>query len=115
MPTRTPKRRRRRPPRSKLVARWLVVGGILLVVFLYYRPLRTYMHARQALAQRTAEVRNLRREQRALERRLTRAASGGELVREARRLGLVKPGERLFIVKGIEAWRKARATIGGGG
>jgi hypothetical protein len=27
-------------------------------------------------------------------------------VREARRLGLVKPGERLFIVKGIAAWRK---------
>jgi hypothetical protein len=29
-----------------------------------------------------------------------------QLVREARRLGLVKPGERLFIVKGIPAWRK---------
>jgi hypothetical protein len=26
-------------------------------------------------------------------------------VREARRLGLVKPGERLFIVQGIDAWR----------
>ena len=29
-----------------------------------------------------------------------------QLVREARRLGLVKPGERLFIVRGIPAWRK---------
>jgi hypothetical protein len=28
------------------------------------------------------------------------------LIREARRLGLVKPGEQLFIVRGIAAWRK---------
>ncbi len=28
-------------------------------------------------------------------------------MREARRLGYVKPGERLFIVKGINAWRRA--------
>jgi hypothetical protein len=26
---------------------------------------------------------------------------------------LVKPGERLFIVKGIEAWKHARHTIKG--
>ena len=36
---------------------------------------------------------------------------------QARRLGYVHPGERLFIVKGVSAWvhSKARATIGGGG
>jgi hypothetical protein len=28
------------------------------------------------------------------------------VTREARRLGYVKPGERLFIVKGIGAWRR---------
>jgi hypothetical protein len=27
------------------------------------------------------------------------------LLREARRLGFVKPGEQLFIVRGIAAWR----------
>jgi hypothetical protein len=32
-------------------------------------------------------------------------------VREARQLGLVKPGERLFIVKGVEAWKRAQHTI----
>ena len=37
------------------------------------------------------------------------ALSGEEVFieREARRLGLVRPGERLFIVKGVEARRKA--------
>jgi cell division protein FtsB len=110
-----PARVRKRPTRSRFFVRWLVLGGALLVVFLYYRPLRTYFHARQALTRQTAEVRQLQREQSALERRVARAASGEELVREARRIGLVKPGERLFIVKGIGAWRRARATIGGGG
>ena len=38
------------------------------------------------------------------------------LGREARRIGFVKPGERLFIVKGIVEWRRARrATMRGGG
>jgi len=35
-----------------------------------------------------------------------RIFKGDQLIREARRLGLVKPGERLFIVRGIAAWRK---------
>jgi cell division protein FtsB len=92
-----------------------VLAAALILVFLYYRPLRSYFHAKQVLAQQTATVRELRQAQQSLERRVAQAASGGELVREARRLGLVKPGERLFIVKGIEAWRRARATIEGGG
>ena len=34
----------------------------------------------------------------------------GSLEREARRINYVKPGERLFVVKGIPAWRKARSV-----
>ena len=34
---------------------------------------------------------------------------GATLVRGARRLGLVKPGEHLFIVQGIQEWRRAHA------
>ena len=41
-----------------------------------------------------------------LETRIATVGSGDALVREARRLGLVKPGERLFIVRGIAAWRR---------
>ena len=38
--------------------------------------------------------------------RIATVGTGHVLVREARRLGLVKPGEQLFIVRGIAAWRK---------
>ena len=109
------RRSRRRPRRSVLVRRWLGVGALFLIALLYYRPLHTYVTTRQTLANRAAEVTQLRDERRRLERRLADAVSDAALVREARRLGLVKPGERLFIVKGIEAWQRAQRTIRGDG
>jgi hypothetical protein len=36
--------------------------------------------------------------------------SDAALAREARRIGYVKPGERLFIVKGISSWQRAHPT-----
>jgi hypothetical protein len=54
----------------------------------------------------------LRARKRELERRLDASRSPQALAREARRLGLVKEGEQLFIVKGVDAWKRARgATI----
>ena len=41
-----------------------------------------------------------------LERRLADSDTPQAVTREARRLGYVEPGERLFIVKGIAAWRR---------
>ena len=94
-----------------LVRRWLGVGALCLVGLLYYRPLHTYVDTRHTLVERSGQVQNLRAEKRQLERKLADTTSDSALVREARRLGLVKPGERLFIVKGIEAWNHARHTI----
>jgi cell division protein FtsB len=84
----------------------LALGGIALVGFLYWKPTQTYLHTNRELQARNAEVRALRTEQAQLQKRIAQAGTGGQLVREARRLGLVKPGEKLFIVRGISAWRK---------
>ena len=86
--------------------RLLAIGGIVLVAFLYWKPTQTYLHTNHELQARQADVRELRREKAQLEKRIAQAGTGGQLVREARRLGLVKPGEKLFIVRGISAWRK---------
>jgi len=87
------------------------------MAFLYYKPASAYMDTRSAVSQRRVEVARLRTETHVLERRLARSASVQELERQARELGYVKPGERLYIVKGIAAWRRARhrATIAGNG
>jgi hypothetical protein len=98
--------------------RWrlVVLAAAFFVAFLYYRPLRAYLDTRHSLAGRRADVQKLRAQKRLLERRLSVSTSPAALELEARRLALVKPGERLFIVKGIAAWeKKYRGTISRGG
>jgi cell division protein FtsB len=107
MARRGPKKRsRRRLPRGRFLLRWLAVAVVGFVAFLYSQPLRSYLSTRDALAARTQEVRSLRATKLRLQQRLVEADTPEALTREARRLGYVKPGERLFIVKGINAWRR---------
>jgi cell division protein FtsB len=103
-------KRRKRLPRRRFLFRWLVLGVFAFVTFLYYQPLRSYFETRDALSQRKDEVRGLQAEKRSLERRLAEGDTPEALAREARRLGFVRPGEQLFIVKGIDAWRKTHAA-----
>jgi len=86
--------------------RLLAIAGLVLVGFLYWKPTQSYLRTNRELKARNAEVRALREERAKLRQRIAQAGTGGQLVREARRLGLVKPGEQLFIVRGIAAWRK---------
>jgi cell division protein FtsB len=113
--------RQARARRATLLLRWSLLATALLVAFLYYRPLSSYVETRSSLNERAAEVEALRSEKRRLEQRLADTNTVQALAREARRLGLVRPGERLYIVKGVQQWRRAeaarraRATIDGDG
>ena len=116
MPVRASPDRSRRRSRARRRLRWLALGALVLATVFYARPIRAYLDTRDALARRAAEVAALRAEHERLERRLARSETGVMVGREARRIGFVKPGERLFIVKGIVEWRRARrATMRGGG
>lgn len=106
---------KRRRPRIRL---WLALGVLGVVGLLYLQPLRSYLETRDTVAKRAAEVRVLTAERERLERRLAAQTGTAALLREARRLALVEPGERLYIVKGIDAWRReqaARARVEGDG
>lgn len=85
--------------------RLLAIGGLVLVAFLYWKPLHSYLHTKHELQAQRAEVQALRDEKARLQQRIAQATTGNQLVREARRLGLVKPGEKLYIVRGISQWR----------
>ena len=51
----------------------------------------------------------LKAERRELQHRLAESIAPAEaLTEQARRLGLVRPGERLYIVKGVSAWLHGR-------
>jgi hypothetical protein len=108
-------KRSRRPPRAALVRRWLAVCAVVLVGYLYYHPLRTYFETRGELASRRAEVGRLAAQKRELQHRLEASLSADALARESRRLGYVRPGEHLFIVKGIQAWLRAHTITADGG
>lgn len=77
---------------------------------LYYRPVQAYLDTKHTLAARSAEVRQLAARKQSLQHQLELTQKGVDLVQAARRLGLVKPGERLFIVQNIAKWRQAHAA-----
>jgi hypothetical protein len=95
--------------RRRLRLLW-VIAVVGIAVFLYYRPISSYFETRNDLTTRRAEVESLRLVRAELELRLVNSSSVGSLEREARRINYVRPGERLFVVKGIPAWRKARSS-----
>jgi hypothetical protein len=104
----------RRPARSVVLRRWLAVGVLALVALLYYRPLMAYVSTSSELGQRRAIVHRLEADNTRLEQRLGSSTSIATLSREARTLGYVRKGEHLFIVKGIDQWRKReRASMMG--
>jgi hypothetical protein len=108
--------RSRRPPVATLARRWSVVLLALLIAYAYYHPLRSWFETRHELATRKTEVARLAAQKRELLERVQASGTTDSLAREARRLGYIRPGEHLFIVKGIQAWKKAHATtIGGDG
>ena len=104
-----------------MILRWCIAGVALFVAFLYYQPLSSYLQTRSALNERTAEVERLRGERQRLQARLADSETVTALAREARRMRLVRPGEKIFIVKGVAQWRRAEArakaavTLGGDG
>ena len=105
---------RRRPHRPRIARRRLrLIWGVAVLfaaVYLYYRPLSSYLETRNDLATRRAEVESLSRMRSALQLRLANSTSVKATEREARTLGYVRPGEQLFLVKGVSAWRRAQAT-----
>jgi cell division protein FtsB len=105
----------RRPPAATIARRWLTVLLVCAIGYAYYHPLRSWMAARHELSSRSAEVKRLSEQRRELQQRLQLSASSDALDHEARRLGYIRPGEHLFIVKGIQAWQKAHTTIDGDG
>lgn len=100
----------RRPPLATLARRWLAVVLVAVIGYAYYHPLKSWLETRHELSTRRAEVGRLLTQKRALQERLEFSTSSDALTREARRLGYIRPGEHLFIVKGIQAWKKAQAT-----
>jgi cell division protein FtsB len=105
-PRRAPRRRAgRRVGPSRI--RWDRLGRIVLVLVLfgvmvsYLNPLVNLLQAWQGSKSSEAQLSQLKQEKLELTHRLREVSSPATLEREARRLGMVKPGEHAYIVHGL--------------
>ena len=83
------------------VGRWALICVFLLIVYLYVGPSRSWLATHAEAKRQRAQVAQLRTENarlRAAKRNLQGAAA---LERQARELGMVKAGERAYVVEGL--------------
>lgn len=87
------------------LSRYALLVVFVGLLFLYVNPLRSYVDTLRESAQRQQQVRALERENAQLEAR-KRALTNPDVVEaEARRLGMVRPGERPFVVRNLPRGR----------
>ena len=99
------------PPGERRVGpsriRWDRVGRIALVLVLfgvmvsYLNPLVNLLEAWQGSKSSESQLAQLKQERVDLTGQLRAASSPATLEREARRLGMVKPGEHAYVVHGL--------------
>jgi cell division protein FtsB len=83
------------------VSRAALLVVALVMVYLYAGPARSYWSAMQEAESRRNDVMRLKRENADLRARRETLRSEGALEREARKLGMVRPGERPYVVEGL--------------
>jgi cell division protein FtsB len=76
----------------------LVLFGVMVS---YLNPVVNLFEAWQGSKSSEAQLAQLKQERLELTRRLREVSSPATLEREARRLGMVKPGEHAYIVHGL--------------
>lgn len=96
----------RRPSRSALALRWFGIAVLCGVAFAYIHPIRSYQDARDDADRRKAQVATLTEKRDKLAQDLELATTDVFIEREARTHGLVRKGETLFLVQGIERWQR---------
>ncbi|MGA9761507.1 MAG: septum formation initiator family protein [Gaiellaceae bacterium] len=92
--------------------RLVVLALVVLIALLYAGPLRSYYDKRELVRSEHSRVAALRSQHDELKRQLRRVATTEAVERRARHLFYVKPGERLYIVTGINDWRRTHPGAG---
>jgi cell division protein FtsB len=84
--------------RWERVGRVALLGVLVVIVLLYIPPVTHWIQQSRTAARGRAQVRELKAERTHLRGRLRELSGPGAVEREARRLGMVKPGERPYVV-----------------
>jgi cell division protein FtsB len=113
--TAPPRRRTRQPPRPRRAARqsplrrirWDRIGRVSLLVVLivvaglYVQQALAYLSVRGQAREQRSLVHNLQRQNAALARQQSSLRNPATVEREARELGMVRLGERPYVITGL--------------
>src|SRR4051812_1684417 len=82
------------------VGRFALLAVLGVIVLLYIRPVVHWIQQRGTAAHARTDLRQLQDEHDRLTRRLHQLSGPGALERQAREMGMIKPGERAYVVQG---------------
>ena len=83
------------------LGRWAIACVLALIAYLYIGPARDWVSTYGEAKRKRAEVAALKAENRELRQRKRQLQLPMALEREARELGMVKAGERAYVVRGL--------------
>ena len=83
------------------VGRVALLATLIVIVFSYLSPARHWIQQSGTAGRQKQELTELKTQRVELTRRLRALRDPGALEREARRLGMVRVGERAYVVSGL--------------
>jgi hypothetical protein len=87
------------------VGRLALLGVLFVIVILYVSPVMHWIEQSRTASHERSQVRSLQAEHDMLEARLRDLHRPGAVEREARKLGMVAPGEKPYVVQGMPGGR----------
>ena len=93
--------RRRSTIRWDRVGRFGLAAVLGVILLLYISPAKHWIEQSRTYDEQHSELRDLTREHHRLERQVRTLSTPGALEREARRLGMVRNGERAYVIENL--------------
>ena len=84
------------------IGRWALIGVFALVLYLYIGPALNWISTYREAGRQREQVAGLRAENERLRARKAELTAPDALEKEARRLGMVKAGERSYVIRGLD-------------
>ena len=83
------------------MGRLALLGTLFVILMLYISPAKHWWEQSRTSNAQEQELEDLTKENRGLKERVRALRDPGALEREARRLGMVRQGERAYVIEGL--------------
>jgi cell division protein FtsB len=93
--------RRRSGIRWDRLGRFALLATLVFILLLYISPAKHWIQQSRTAGRQQEELGELTAENRALKRSVRALGNPGALEREARRLGMVREGERAYVIENL--------------